>query len=179
MTSARPSPLFWQPDNEFARVSEWDMPKAFAFGDMDILEEHDLSKISDNYFRCAELLVDSIFRNEIEDFVAQFPVIYLYRHAFELRLKHIIRAADPNADFAREHRLHALLNRIDELEPWAQRRLQELGEIDPKSDRLRYGGVGTTAKSFLATDVRFFRDAMRELQDYLTTFCPPQDRGRT
>ncbi len=178
MKSARPSPLFWEPDNEFARAGEWDMPKVFSFGDMDILEEHDLSKISDNYFRCAELLVDSIFRNEVEDFVAQFPVLYLYRHAFEVRLKYIIRAADPNADFAREHRLHALLNRIDGLEPWARRRLQELGEIDPKSDRLRYGGVGTKAKSYLGTDVRFFRNAVSELRDYLTAFRSPHDRGR-
>lgn len=178
MTAAHLSPLFWEPGNEFARASEWDMPKVFSFGDMDILEEHDLSKISDKYFRCAELLVDSIFRNEIEDFAAQFPVLYLYRHSFELRLKHIIRAADPNADFAREHRLQALLNRIEGLEPWAHRRLQELGEIDPKSDRLRYGGVGTKAKSYLGTDVRFFRDAMCELRDYLTAFRPPQDRGR-
>lgn len=165
----RSHPLFWVPGEELQREDEWGFPKSFSFGDMDILEEHNLSDISDNYFRCAEVLIERIFDNRLEDFVAQFPILYLFRHAFEVRLKHIIEA-QTGKKVTSEHSLHVLANKTSGLEAWALKRIQELNEIDPRSDRLRYGGVGSNARDYLGTDVRFLYAAMCELRDYLKTF---------
>jgi HEPN domain-containing protein len=142
---------------------------------MDILEEHNLGDISDNYFRCGEALIKQVYSNDIEDFVAQFPIIYLFRHAFEVKLKQIIEA-QTGEKVERGHSLHGLMNKIKGLDDWARKRLQELNEIDPGSTRLRYGGVGTEAKDYLGTDVRFFHEAMCALRDYLTAFAAAQPR---
>lgn len=168
--------LFWIPGEEFQRDDEWSFPKCFSFGDMDILEEHNLGDISDNYFRCGEVLIEKVYSNDIEDFVAQFPIIYLFRHAFEVKLKQIIEA-QTGARPKHGHSLHGLMNKITGLDDWARKRLQEINEIDPESTRLRYGGVGSKAKDYLGTDVRFFHEAMRELRDYLATF-PASQAGR-
>lgn len=169
-------PLFWAPSNEFERKDEWDLPKCFSFGDMDILEEQNLEVNSGNYFRCAEVLITQIFDNRLEDFVAQFPILYLFRHAFELRLKQIIESQTGRI-VTDEHSLHVLANKISGLEDWALRRIQELNEIDPRSIRLRYGGVGSNAKDYLGTEVRFFHAAMCELRDYLKAFSA-RSQGR-
>lgn len=166
-------PLFWVPDNEFERFNEWSVPKCFSFGDMDILEEHNLGDISENYFRCGEVLIERVYRNDIEDFVAQFPIIYLFRHAFEVKLKQIIEAqtgekGEPG------HSIHGLMDKITGLDDWARKRLHDLHEIDPGSTRLRYGGVGTKARDYLGTDVRFFHEAMCALRDYLSAFTAAQ-----
>ena len=163
---ARQHPLFWEPENEFARFNEWCEPKVFAFGDMDMLEEKNLGQIADNYFRCADLLIERVLNNDLEDFVAQFPVIYLMRHAVEVMLKRIIFAQTDNAA-GNEHSLQKLANKVSGVEAWAQRRIQELNAIDPKSEDLRYGGVGERAPAFIGTELRFFRDAMCTLFDHL------------
>lgn len=173
MTSldVRKHPLFWPPGlEEFLREDEWSFPKTFSFGDMDILEEHNLDHISENYFRCAEVLVERVLNNELEDFVAQFPIIYLFRHSFEVQLKQIV-AAQTGQVAAKKHSLHALAKDVKGLEDWALKRLQELDDLDPGSTRLRYGGVGRNARDYLGTDVQFFRDATGELRDYLTAFA--------
>ena len=162
----RKDPLFWEPENEFERFGEWSEPKVFAFGDMDILEESNLGQIAENYFRCADVLIDRVMRNNLEDFVAQFPIIYLTRHAVEVMLKRIIRAQTGKAA-ANEHSLHRLANKVSGVEPWALRRIQELNAIDPTSEDLRYGGVGDRAPAFIGTELRFFRDAMCALFDHL------------
>lgn len=172
----RHHPLFWVPDTEFQRFNEWSLPKCFSFGDMDILEEHNLGDISANYFRCGEALIEQVYSNDIEDFVAQFPIIYLFRHAFEVKLKQIIEA-QTGEKVERGHSLHGLMNKITGLDAWAQKRLQELNDIDPGSTMLRYGGVGTKARDYLGTDVRFFHEVMCALRDYLTAFTGAQ-QGR-
>ena len=169
----RHHPLFWVPDTEFQRFNEWSLPKCFSFGDIDILEEHNLGDISNNYFRCGEALIEQVYSDDIEDFVAQFPIIYLFRHAFEVKLKQIIEA-QTGEKIDRGHSLHGLMNKITGLDAWAQERLQELNDIDPGSTRLRYGGVGSKARDYLGTDVRFFHDTMRALRDYLVTFAAGQ-----
>ena len=173
MRDPRCHPLFWVPDTEFQRLNEWSLPKCFSFGDMDILEEHNLGDISENYFRCGESLIEQVYSNDIEDFVAQFPVIYLFRHAFELKLKQIIEA-QTGVKVESGHSLHGLMNKITGLDAWAQKRLQELNEIDPASTRLRYGGIGSNARDYLGTDVRFFHEAMCALRDYLAAFTTAQ-----
>jgi len=165
----RHHPLFWVPDTEFQRFNEWSLPKCFSFGDMDILEEHNLGGISENYFRCGEALIEQVYRNDIEDFVAQFPIIYLFRHAFEVKLKQIIEA-QTGEKAPKEHSLHKLMNQVTGLEDWAKRRLQELGNLDPNAELLRYGGVGSNARDYLGTDVRVFHEAMCALRDYLAAF---------
>ena len=172
----RHHPLFWVPDTEFQRFNEWSLPKCFSFGDMDILEEHNLGDISDNYFRCGEALIEQVYSNDIEDFVAQFPIIYLFRHAFEVKLKQIIEA-QTGEKIDRGHSLHGLMNKVTGLDGWVLKRLQELNDIDPGSTRLRYGGVGTKAQDYLGTDARFFHEAMCVLRDYLSVFTGVQ-QGR-
>ena len=158
--------LFWEPENEFGRFNEWSEPKVFAFGDMDILEERNLGQIAENYFRCADVLIYRVLGNDLEDFVAQFPIIYLMRHAVEVMLKRIIFAQTGNAA-GNEHSLHKLANKVSGVEQWALQRIQELNAIDPKSEDLRYGGVGDRAPAFIGTELRFFRDAMRALFEHL------------
>jgi len=157
---------------------------------MDILEEHNLGDISDNYFRCGEALIKQLYRNDIEDFVAQFPIIYLFRHAFEVKLKQIILdealrrfGSDTSESYEKlfkdlkdTHSLHKLMNQISGLDDWVKKRLQELNAIDPDSTALRFGGVGTKAKDYIGTDVRFFHEAMCALRDYLTAFAAAQPR---
>ncbi|WP_417814420.1 hypothetical protein [Thalassospira alkalitolerans] len=166
-------PLFWVPDAEFQRFNERSLPKCFSFGDMDILEEHNLGDIAENYFRCGEVLIERVYRNDIEDFVAQFPIIYLFRHAFEVRLKQIIES-QTGEKASKEHSLHKLMNQVTGLEDWAKRRLQELGDLDPNAELLRYGGVGSNARDYLGTDVRFFHEAVCALRDYLAAFTAAQ-----
>ena len=52
--------------------------------------------------------------------------------------------------------------------------MQELGNLDPNAEFLRYGGVGSNARDYLGTDVRFFHEAMRALRDYLAAFTGAQ-----
>ena len=162
----REHPLFWEPEEEFQRCNEWCEPKVFAFGDMDILEEKDLGKIADNYFKCADLLIERVLKNGIEDFVAQFPILYLLRHAVEIRLKQIV-LAQTGKPAVKTHRLGALAEKTDGIAPWALERIRELDAIDPKAVCLRYGGVGERAPTFIGTEVRFFHDAMHVLRDHL------------
>jgi hypothetical protein len=162
-------PLFWEPQDEFQRVSEWDEPKVFAFGDMDILEENNLKLISENYFRTAHILIERVLSNDIEDFVAQFPIIYLVRHGVELALKEIILLQTGKIS-ERDHSLHKLANATNGIVTWAENRILELHRLDPNAELLRYGGVGSRAPSFIGTDLIFFRNAMRELQQYLFDF---------
>jgi hypothetical protein len=162
----RKDPLFWEPENQFERVDEWSEPKVFAFGDMDMLLERNLNQIGENYFRCADALIEQIKKNELEDFVAQFPIIYLMRHAIEVVLKHII-FVQTGIQADNEHSLHKLANKVQGIEPWALKRIQELNVIDPKSEDLRYGGVGARAPKFIGTELRFFQAAMHSLFDHL------------
>jgi len=172
----RKDPLFWEPDNEFARFNEWSEPKVFAFGDMDMLEEKNLGQIANNYFRCADLLIERVLSNDLEDFVAQFPIIYLMRHAVEIMLKRII-LAQTYKPAGNEHSLHKLANRVSDIEPWALTRIQELGAIDPKSEDLRYGGVGERAPAFIGTELRFFHEAMNALHDHLRAVADTAGRN--
>lgn len=159
-------PLFWEPEIEFERFDEWSEPKVFAFGDMDMLEEKNLGQIAENYFRCGDVLIERVLKNDLEDFVAQFPIIYLMRHAVEIMLKRII-LAQTGKPAGNEHRLQKLANKVSGVEHWAQRRIQEISDLDPRSVDLRYGGVGDRAPAFIGTELRFFRDAMRALFDHL------------
>lgn len=167
--------LFWKPENEFERFDEWSEPKVFAFGDMDILEERNFAQIAENYFRCADVLIDRVLRNDLEDFVAQFPIIYLMRHAVEVMLKQIILAQTGKAA-ANEHSLRKLANKVAGVEKWAQRRIQEIENLDPRSVDLRYGGVGERAPAFIGTELRFFRGAMHTLFDHLRAVADASER---
>lgn len=177
MTSRDPHqhPLFWEPENQFSRHSEWSEPKVFAFGDMDILEEKNLGQIADNYFRCADLLIEGVLKNDLEDFVAQFPIIYLMRHSVEVMIKQIILMQTGKMP-DREHNLHKLANKANGIAPWAQKRIQQINAIDPKSEDLRYGGTGDRAPSFIGTELRFFRDAMHSLFDHLRAVCEAAEK---
>ncbi|TVQ42432.1 MAG: hypothetical protein EA370_00260 [Wenzhouxiangella sp.] len=168
--------LFWEPDREFERLNEWVEPKAFAFGDMDILEEKNLRQIAENYFKCAELLIDRVFKNDLEDFVAQFPAIYLIRHSIELLLKHAILCQTRKAA-PKSHCLSDLAKDVSGIEPWAMGRIKELDEIDPRSVELRYGGVGERAQGFIGSELHFFREAMRVLYAHLCAVADAKDQG--
>lgn len=171
----RKDSLFWEPENEFARFNEWSEPKVFAFGDMDMLEERNFGQIADNYFRCADLLIERVLNNDLEDFVAQFPVIYLMRHAVEVMLKRIIDA-QTGKSAGNEHSLHRLANKVSGIESWAIKRIQEIGDLDPKSVDLRYGGIGERAPAFIGTELRFFRDAMCVLFNHLRDVADASER---
>ncbi len=157
-------PLFVEAGAEPERADEWSYPKGIMFGGMVELAHGDERSFADQYFSAAEAIVDLVLRNEVADYTVQNPICYLYRHAFELYLKAIIRR--DRGSFPQTHSLEALANRATLLEPWAERRLGELHLLDPKSLLLRYGGPQSAFDGENWAELKFFRDAMSWLREY-------------
>ena len=99
-------------------------------------------ELAESYFRAAELLVKDILagRERGQDLVS--PVMYLYRHAIELYLKHIVSPPQRN------HSLGSLLEGFcehirskygEKVPAWVTRPISELATFDPGSDLFRYG----------------------------------------
>lgn len=158
-------PLFEEPGLQCEREDEWSYPKGFALGGMFDLAAQDLSCYAARYFETAEAVIKLVTRNDIADYTASSPVLYLYRHAVELYLKAaILHQGKPLPK--NEHSLHRLANAVDGLEEWALKRIQELNDIDPQSTILRYGSINRSVDE-VWTEVTFLCEAMRRLRDYL------------
>lgn len=115
-----------------------------------------------------------------------FPIVFLYRHYVELRLKELLQSAERYLDLPREWQcnhnivdlwghLAQLLPRIFPDEPGADLRnagrlIRELSEVDPFSFHFRYP-EGKDARQHLDNlerlDIVSFADAMRRLSAFL------------
>ena len=131
--------LFQESGEAFERAGPWDGPPAFMVGGMAVPTA---AEMADQYVRAAGLLVDAIARGDCEDYLLPNPVLYLYRHAIELRLKWLLGGA------ARTHDLRGLMGEISTAAAagrlaappaWVGERLAEFARMDPGSTSFRYG----------------------------------------
>jgi len=128
--------LFRDVSEEDARADPYDGPHGFLLG------VFSLEEIADQYFRAANLLVDSIKNKSSVDYELAYPVLYLYRHAIEIRLKSLMGSTSTH------HRLDTLSGDLvkfartrfqQEVPTWVTKLLRELAGIDPTSQAFRYG----------------------------------------
>lgn len=78
---------------------------------------YDFLAYSRGYFRAAQHLVASVVEGGGSLDLLIYPTIYLYRHAFELGLKHLSRslliAGESSKDYAKTHRLSSLWRDVE------------------------------------------------------------------
>ena len=101
-------------------------------------------ELGQQYYEAANLLVEAIKKDELEDYRLANPVLYLYRHWLELALKGLIGTA------AHEHDLGQLAAMFESsvqqstgrpVPRWIVGRLKEVAAIDPNSTAFRYAEV--------------------------------------
>lgn len=157
MTDASYKPLFAEPTEDCEREDPFSGPMGFMFGGMFVPTRLELSR---QYFDAANLLLEAIKKQHIEDYALTNPALFLYRHALELVLKAILErtAEGPPKN---EHNLSALLERLQrfakdeykqDVPDWVVSRIEEFAAIDPGSMAFRYGqdrygGKGTKPTS--------------------------------
>lgn len=138
--------LFEEIDERFERDDEWSFPKLISIG-WPILEKpkpNDLRNFSIRYFEASRSLCEMVGRNKIEDYVASFPIIFLFRHSVELALKAVV--LHQTGKNAAGHDLSVLLKKVTGMPDWAANWVSELHRLDERSTGLRYPD----------TDVAFF-----------------------
>lgn len=96
--------------------------------------------LAENYMKSAAMLVERALRDETIHEVA-LPVLFLYRHALELRLKYAVQPSKL------DHDLNGLAAKLDEL-LLARRgvglpkrileRVHEIARFDPRADAFRF-----------------------------------------
>lgn len=161
-TDLQNAPLFAEMDDRAARFDEWSYPKGILRDGMVALGEN-MRGLADQYFDAAEAVVKLVNDNQVADYTVSSPILYLYRHSFELYLKVLIEADGRNPD--REHDLAKLLALAPHLPDWARKRILELHAVDPRSTHLRYGdekGQFTGPEGW--AELNFLRDAMCALR---------------
>ena len=132
-------PLFRNAGEDDQREDGYSEPHGFLIGGMTAVERVELA---DQYLKAANLLVGSIRKKQVGDFEIAYPVLFLYRHALEVLIKHFIgrevnhhrldALADDLVSFVRDH--HG-----QKVPSWIVNRLREIARIDPTSEAFRYG----------------------------------------
>jgi hypothetical protein len=148
--------LFEEPDERWLRDDEWSFPKSVAIG-WPLPKKttpQDFRDFSNKYFAAMRAVCAVVNDNKIEDYVASYPIIFLFRHSVELALKAVILHQTTNG--ARGHDLSKLSARISGLPAWAEAWINELHRLDKSSTGLRYPD----------TDVVFFEAGVL-MQDWL------------
>ncbi|MCV2438177.1 HEPN domain-containing protein [Paucibacter sp. DJ2R-2] len=133
------APLFVELSEEHQREDAYSGPHGFVFGGEFIPTKLEMAE---QYLHAANILADTIKRQEQEDFRLANPVLFLYRHALELVLKALLRTNSTH------HRLDALAADLktfarqkyqQEVPSWITSRLAEIAALDPNSMAFRYG----------------------------------------
>jgi hypothetical protein len=154
--------LFEEPSAESEREDEWSYPKGFMFGGWS-LPSGTTWEMAEQYFGAANLLVERIERNEIEDYKIGTPVLYLYRHWLELAVKSIIGPVHGHdLDKLSAQLTRFLLQRGVEVPEWVTGRFIEMAKIDRSSTAFRYAEGAIPGGIYV--NVPHLRDAMRMLQ---------------
>lgn len=109
-------------------------------GFMDLLR---LDDIASQYKNCADSLVDKVSKDREFAYEYAYPIIFLYRHYLETRLKSIFSSKKNT------HSLDSLLNLLitfceeknvpNWLKEALKNRVNDFNLIDPTSTRFRYG----------------------------------------
>ena len=132
-------PLFRDADENDQREHGYSEPHGFLIGGLTACERVELAE---QYLKAANLLVKSIRKQQIGDFEIAYPVLFLYRHALEVLIKHFIGRE------VNHHRLDALADDLvsfvrdrhgEQVPSWIVSRLREIARIDPTSQAFRYG----------------------------------------
>ena len=130
----------------------------FMFGGMFKLSRLELSR---QYYDAANLLLEAIKKQRIEDYALTNPALFLFRHALELVLKSILEQSVEGAP-KNEHSLSALLKRVQcfakdkyqqDVPGWIVSRIDEFAAIDPGSMAFRYGQDRYGGKGSMPTSV--------------------------
>ena len=129
-------PLFEEPSEECERLDPWTGPKGFMIGGMALPTKNELGQ---QYFDAADLLLDAIKREVMEDYKLANPVLFLYRHAIELLLKSFIGSKGHNLTaLAKKYEIAVKSKFGEDPPPWIMARLREIAGIDPNSTAFRY-----------------------------------------
>jgi hypothetical protein len=131
-TELRETPLFKEMDESFSRQCQWSHPKSVAL----LGATYSAKEMSDNYIFAAETLCKGVQRNDVEDYTVLYPVLFLFRHAIELRLKALIHKQ--KGKDCSGHNLWNLLQETDFLPMYVKNWIYELNQVDPRSTGLRY-----------------------------------------
>jgi HEPN domain-containing protein len=138
--------LFEEPDEHWQRDDEWSFPKSVSIG-WPIFSEptpEDFRDFSIRYFQASCSLCEIVNDNKVEDYVASFPIIFLFRHSVELALKAAVLHL--TGSHKGGHDLSKLMKEVTGLPDWAATWITELHCLDERSTGLR----------FPDTDVGFF-----------------------
>ena len=149
-------PLFVEPSEDHQREDPFSGPMGFMFGGMFVPTRLELSR---QYFDAANLLLEAIKQQRIEDYALTNPALFLYRHALEVVLKAILERRSEGAPTG--HDLAALLKHLQrfakeqykqDVPDWIISRIEEFAAIDPGSMAFRYaqdryGGKGSKPTS--------------------------------
>lgn len=134
-------PLFEEPTEDLERPDPWSGPKGFLLGGMGPPTKVELAG---QYYRAAMILMESIRRNECEDYLLGGPVLYTYRHALELLLKGGMPGQGHHHDLrqlAGELSRYVREKHGRDIAPWIMNRLHEIADMDPTSTAFRYAEV--------------------------------------
>lgn len=143
MTDIPYQPLFTEPTEDCQREDPFSGPMGFMFGGVFVPSRLELSR---QYFDAANLLLDAIKKQRIEDYALTNPALFLFRHALELVVKAILESR-PGSALA-GHDLTVLLDHLQrfvkehfnqEVPSWIVSRVKEFAAIDPGSTAFRYG----------------------------------------
>jgi hypothetical protein len=161
MTTSMNRPLFEEPSSDCEREDPWSGPKGFMFGGWS-LPSGTTWEMAQQYFDAANLLIENIERDEIEDYKLGTPVLYLYRHWLELAVKSIIGPVHGHdlAKLSGRLTTHLALRGI-EVPSWVTARLLEMAEVDRSSTAFRYAGDSIDGEIYVS--LPNLRDAMRLL----------------
>jgi hypothetical protein len=98
-------------------------------------------EMAQQYLHAANVLADTIMRQEEEDFRMANPVLFLYRHAIEMALKALLQteSAHHRLDaLGADLRIHVRTKYHQDVPAWITERLNQLAAIDPSSMAFRY-----------------------------------------
>ncbi|MCI5103891.1 MAG: hypothetical protein MRY60_08950 [Algiphilus sp.] len=132
-------PLFRDSGEGDQREDAYSGPFGFLIGGITGFERHELAE---QYLTAANLLVESIRKQQVADYEIAYPVLFLYRHALEVLIKFLIGSE------SNHHRLDALADDLvrfardkhgERVPSWIVGRLREIARIDPTSEAFRYG----------------------------------------
>lgn len=131
-------PLFEEPDGHWQRDDEWSFPKSVSIGwpMLNTPTPKDFRDFSNKYFEAMRSVCFVVNDNMIEDYVASYPIIFLFRHSVELALKAVI--LHQTGIGLSGHDLSKLAGQVSGLPDWAKAWIIELQKLDKRSTGLRY-----------------------------------------
>ena len=108
-------PLFEEPTAEIERPDPFTGPQGFMIGGEFLPTKEEMAQ---QYLEAANLLVEAIKRGDMEDYRLTNPVLFLYRHALEMKLKGLMQDVP---------KTHDLLKIAEEFEAMIKRKCDQIG----------------------------------------------------